>query len=643
LNWINRFIARTGSSAALVALGLAARSLVLPASADAPLTAVYRGQTIVFSHVSSMPGGLAIGVNDPGFQSLFRSAGALLTWKPGERYILITTSVPTVVSFALGDRRYDVGPITLQASFAPYMRGNEAYLPLNEVLRALDLAPRQDALVIVLQPQLDALDVRQESDRVTLLAHGGAPLHARIVEQNASAVTYAFDGVGTTLSGARQIGAGGVRSVQLENTGTLRDPTTLVTMDLEPGTIVEAPQNNGDRDVVLAFRGSAVRPQTAAELSPTPEPVAPSENGAAANASPANGPALVTAVTLQPSAGGVAVSIAVTGDAAYEWHRLRDPDNRFWVDIKNAQLQGPPVEESGSDSVVSMRARQEDPATVRIALSLSGPKSIGITPSVTGLLLEIGDQDLAGGPRSGTGSIGSVLSANEQNAAPVTPAPLDNSSSDLSSANETGWKFGPRSTYVATNPRLIIIDPGHGGSDTGAEHGGLKEADLTLDMAKRLRDILVARGWQVKLTRESDVDVYAPNDSARDELQARVNLANNAGARVFVSIHANAYINSGPYGTTCYISKPDDVAFARIIEAHLAADGTKDDGIVKSHLYVTLHTRMPAVLIETAFLTNPGDYALLASSAWRQKVVQEIADGIGQYAREYPVSDQPAQ
>ena len=155
----------------------------------------------MFSHVSSAPGGTAIGVDDPGFQSLLRSTGALLTWKSGERYVLITTSVPTVVSFALGDRRYDVGPIALTASFAPYERGNEAYLPLNEVLHALDLAPRQDGAVTVLQPQLASLDVRQESNRVTLLARGGAPLHPRIVEQNVSAVTYAFDGVGTTLSG----------------------------------------------------------------------------------------------------------------------------------------------------------------------------------------------------------------------------------------------------------------------------------------------------------------------------------------------------------------------------------------------------------------------------------------------------------
>ena len=66
-------------------------------------------------------------------------------------------------------------------------------------------------------------------------------------------------------------------------------------------------------------------------------------------------------------------------------------------------------------------------------------------------------------------------------------------------------------------------------------------------------------------------------------------------------------------------------------------------GSIKAHYYVTYHTRMPAVLIETAFLTNPGDYALLASAAWRQKVAQAIADGIAQYAQEYPAPNQPAQ
>jgi N-acetylmuramoyl-L-alanine amidase len=284
-----------------------------------------------------------------------------------------------------------------------------------------------------------------------------------------------------------------------------------------------------------------------------------------------------------------------------------------------------------------------DPTTVRVALSLGGPKLISIAPSTTGVGIVVGAQDVADQPRSGSGSVGSVVAAGEDNTELVTPAPSDASAPGLTSSGDSGWKFGPRSNYVPTNPRLIVIDPGHGGSDRGTIHGGVSEADLTLDMAKRLRDILVARGWQVKMTHDTDVDVYAPDDTAHEELQARVDVANKAGARLFVSVHVNAFINAGPYGTTTYISKPDDVALARIVETHLSADGTKDDGIVKSHLYVTLHTRMPAVLVETAFLSNPSDYALLTSAAWRQKVAQEIADGIGEYTQQYPVPNQPAQ
>jgi N-acetylmuramoyl-L-alanine amidase len=437
------------------------------------------------------------------------------------------------------------------------------------------------------------------------------------------------------LTGVRQVNAGGVRSVAIQTTGTIRQPTTTVTIELELWATVAPPQSTGDRDAMLSIGAGATPLQTVAQESPTPEPALPVDSDSA-NAS-GNAPASVTGVSAEPSDSGLTVTIAVNGSAAFEWHRLRDPDNRFWVDIENAQLGGPPVDENLATPVIALRARQVDASTVRVALSLDGPKSISITPSATGLILEIGSDEVSDAPRSGTGSIGSVLSSSEQNAAPVTPAPSENSFAGVGTPDQSAWKFGPRSQYVPTNPHLIVIDPGHGGSDTGTEHGGLKEADLTLDMARRLRDILIARGWQVQLTRTTDVDVYQPNDSPHDELQARVDVANNAGARLFVSVHVNAFINSGPSGTTYYVSKPDDTALARIVETHLSADGTKDDGVVKSHMYVTYHTRMPAVLIETAFLTNPGDYALLASAAWRQKVAQEIADGIGEYAREYPV------
>jgi len=638
LNWTNRFIARTGKLAFALSPMLAALAIAVPAFADSSLTATYQGHAIRFTQLSSRAGAPAVGVNDPGFTALLSDTGAFLTWKPGERFVLITTSVPTVVSFAIGDRRYDLGPISLQASFAPFLMGDEAYLPLREVLRALDLALREESGVAVLQPQLATLDVRQEDSRVTLFAHGGATLHARIAQESPTSITYAFDGVGTTLSGTRQAGTSGIGNITIANEGTVREPITLVTVQLQPGTIAEAPQNTDGRDVLLAFDGAAAtnsQQTSGEEASPTPEPPPDSTSASGTANAPASGPAMVTGVTVEPAADGVSVAIAITGSATYEWHRLREPDNRFWVDIANAQLQGPPIDQTVPGPLLSVRVRQVDPTTVRIALSLSGPKPVAFTSSADGLDLSIGTEDVAGEPHSGSGGVGSATA--------VAAAPLEQSENGTSTGGDTTWKFGPRSGYVATNPRLIVIDPGHGGSDPGTAHGGVSEAQLTLDMAKRLRGILIARGWEVKMTRETDVDVYEPNDSAHDELQARDDLANKAGARLFVSIHANAFINSGPYGTTCYISKPDDVAFGRIVETHLAADGTKDDGLVKSHLYVTLHARMPAVLIETAFLTNPSDYALLTSAAWRQKVAQEIADGIGQYAQEYPVPDQPAQ
>jgi N-acetylmuramoyl-L-alanine amidase len=614
-----------------------------PARSDSPLVAVYAQQTIRFTHISGQNGSLAVGTEDPGLQALLRATGAVMTWKPGERYVMLTTAVPVVVSFSVGDRRYDVGPLALQAPFAPYQQGEEVYLPFEEVLRTLDLALRPDGPVEFLQPQLASLDVQNQGGRISIVAHGGAPLHPRIVNQNPSDVVYEFDGVGTTLAGTRAVNGGGVRSYTITQRGTVRDPKTLVTFDLMPGATPQAIRSNDDRDVVLSFSGAppavaAVPPQNGAQPQNVPENVA-AEPGAASQG--VGGTALVTGVTVTQSPEGYLVGIAVNGNASFEWHRLRDPDDRFWIDIVGAQLQGPPIDQEEPDPLVSLRVRQLDAQTVRVALSLLGPKTLDVLPSATGVAIQVGRTDAPSAlARQGSGSIGATVSSSEQQEAPVTPAPGDEMAG---ASDESGWKFGPREpSYVPTNPRLIVIDPGHGGSDRGAMHGGYSEADLNLDMAKRLRDVLVSRGWQVQMTRDTDVDVYQPDDTPHQELQARVDVANNGGARLFISIHANAFINSGPYGTTYYVSKKSDVALAGIIEQHLQSDGTKDDGIIKSHLYVTLHTRMPAVLIETAFLTNPNDLALLASPAWREKIMHAVADGIDEYAQTYPIANQPA-
>jgi hypothetical protein len=331
----NRFTARTGSLRTTILFAIATAMLSARALADAPLNAVYQRQVIHFTHIASSSGATAIGVDDPGFQTLLRTTGATITWKPGERYVLITTSLPMVISFALGDRRYDAGPVALQAGFAPYQRGNEAYLPFDEVLAALGLALRHDGAVAVLQPQLSALDVQQNGNRVMLIAHGGALLHPRIIRENDAAVTYAFDGVGSALSGTRQINAGGIRNVQIATSGTVRNPTTLVTVQLASGAVAEPPRQE-ERGVLLTFDAAVPAAPPVAQESPTPEPPPAPEAS--------NGPAMITGVTASPTAEGVSVAIAISGSATYQWHRLREPDNRFWIDIKGAELQGPPIE-----------------------------------------------------------------------------------------------------------------------------------------------------------------------------------------------------------------------------------------------------------------------------------------------------------
>jgi N-acetylmuramoyl-L-alanine amidase len=255
-------------------------------------------------------------------------------------------------------------------------------------------------------------------------------------------------------------------------------------------------------------------------------------------------------------------------------------------------------------------------------MSLMSVPHIDVTPSNAALTVAVtaGEDPLP--IHIGAGQIG-----------PDAKVAILTDASPLPISTPVPWKFGSH----GTGAHLIVLDPGHGGSDTGAQQNGLTEKEITLDISQRLRDVLTARGWSVKMTREKDVDVFEPNDSAHDELQARCDIANKAGAQIFVSIHVNSFTSGDLNGTTTYYYKNEDLPLAEAVHRRLVSVlDTKDDGVRKSNFYVIHHTSMPAILIETAFMSNADDAQRLRSVTFLQKIASAVADGVGDYAGKQP-------
>ncbi|PYZ98894.1 hypothetical protein CR205_10075 [Alteribacter lacisalsi] len=177
-------------------------------------------------------------------------------------------------------------------------------------------------------------------------------------------------------------------------------------------------------------------------------------------------------------------------------------------------------------------------------------------------------------------------------------------------------------------PVRIFIDPGHGGSDPGAVANGLREKDINLDIALRLRDILEGQytNVQVRMSRTSDIFV---------SLAARAEAANNWNADLFISIHQNAAGGTSARGFESFrfTNAPNRTRqihseFHRTAY-NVAWRGRKPDrGTKTAGFYVLRFTSMAAVLTEGGFLTNTQDANLLRSSAFLQEAAEAHAEAI---------------
>ncbi len=175
----------------------------------------------------------------------------------------------------------------------------------------------------------------------------------------------------------------------------------------------------------------------------------------------------------------------------------------------------------------------------------------------------------------------------------------------------------------------IILDPGHGGSDDGAESpGGLKEKDVVLDVSLKARDILEDKGAEVRMTRETDTFI---------SLDQRVDFATENNGDVFVSVHANAHPSRDIKGTETFYSSnrsSQDFFLASDLQNSLLNNlGTVNRGVKDRNFRVIRYATMPAALVEIAFLTNEEDEKLLKDDDFLDKAAEGIVQGLMNYHR----------
>lgn len=185
--------------------------------------------------------------------------------------------------------------------------------------------------------------------------------------------------------------------------------------------------------------------------------------------------------------------------------------------------------------------------------------------------------------------------------------------------------------------KRIVVDPGHGGNDPGAIGRviGVQEKDVNLDVSLKLRDELVALGAEVRMTRDTDRSVAPPGAGKKAELQARVDVANQWPADLYVSVHSNSFTRTDKNGTECYHARGAS-AHSRVLAALTHREMVKqlelkDNGVIPADFYVVKNTTMPATLVEIAYLSNPQEEALLGDPAFRTKTAHAIADGVKDY------------
>jgi N-acetylmuramoyl-L-alanine amidase len=396
-------------------------------------------------------------------------------------------------------------------------------------------------------------------------------------------------------------------------------------------------------------------------------------------AAPRSPKELGTVTNVRYWSGGAYTRIVIDLDKPlkFQTHELKDPD-RLVFDILNSRASDS-VEKDllpVNDGILrQVRSSQNSPDTVRVVLDLASLKSyaafplheperlvIDVTGNASDEEQELGITPAAPGETQAKDDPEAVMPPTA--VAPPVAGPKTDSKTDpkLSLSRQLGLKI-----------RTIAIDAGHGGKDPGAmSKSGLKEKDITLDVAKRLADLVKERLLcEVVMTRDRDVFI---------ELEQRPFIAKSKGADLFVSIHVNANRKRKARGIETYIQslrasdrdamataafenatstktlsqlgneldrilkdlRTDDkqeesLQLAHAVQASLVGNAKRvkghavNLGVKRAFFYVLINTEMPSILAEVGFISNPDEEKMLRKESYRQKIAEALFEGVKKY------------
>ena len=365
------------------------------------------------------------------------------------------------------------------------------------------------------------------------------------------------------------------------------------------------------------------------------------------------------ASSISATSDGLAVTLALSQPVPWRV-RVLDGPPRLIMDFREVDWSNLPEMQVASDAVVGLRAGVFRPTWSRLVVQLA-----------EGMVIDRAQMQTAGAGVGGQVTITLRRAAQDEFAAAASlPEPPE-------------WTLPrpaelppPRLPLSAkTGPLIVVLDPGHGGIDPGAQAGGVTEADLMLTFARQVKEVLLRTGQaDVILTR--DDDIFVP-------LEGRISIARAAAADVFISLHADALAEGGAKGATIYTlsAEATDRAAQTLAERHdrddllAGVDLTAQDDLIAHVLIdmarletaprverlalalegaikardIKMHRKarqtagfsvlkspdIPSVLVELGFMSSPQDLANLQDPAWRARMADALSSGVlGWAARE---------